>query len=267
MSKVVIKYFINSIHIIIVAFFVSSCSSRFNQEQLEFDHLVLFVNDSSLIDSLNLYLTQAEQLSTEHKHQGTVGHYYLFYNTFLELLYLKDSSAAAKNIDRFGSNYLLRWHNKVKYCPVAIGLVSKVEDNTSFKDFEAYKSLDASADEYYLMSKYNYLIDEPMVYTSMPQRAYQSIDNLNEIEDRPKEIRDDLRRFLTHRSGAKNVTNVVLESPINYIKNGNINLLKNGNFIGVRHANQMNLRIQFDHGKAEKRRFKINKYAYLTLEF
>lgn len=62
-----------------------------NQDQkLQYDHILFFVNDYALKDSLDAFFTPAEKLTTEHKSQGTIGYYYLFYNTYIELLFLAD---------------------------------------------------------------------------------------------------------------------------------------------------------------------------------
>lgn len=81
-------------------------------QNLSYDHIVLFANDYALKDSLDRIFTPAEKLTTEHKTQGTIGYYYLFYNTYIELLFLHDTTRAKLNQDDFGSDYLSRWNQQ-----------------------------------------------------------------------------------------------------------------------------------------------------------
>ena len=166
---------------------------------LHFDHIVIFVSNDDLKRSLDQFFTPAEKLTTAHKNQGTTGHYYLFYNTYIELLYLTDSAKARINQDLFGSDYVGRWSGKEDVSPIAFGM-NMMPWDTAFANanYHKYQSFDAAPDEYYLMSRQNSDLSSPLIYVSMPNRAYQAINSMEDVEDRPAEIRDDMRKYLTH---------------------------------------------------------------------
>ena len=87
---------------------VSFYSMGQNRPEITFDHVILFVSDSTLETAFaNELFTLAEKLTSVHKEQGTRCKYYLFHNTYLELLYLGDREKAKTNTSRFGTDYTL----------------------------------------------------------------------------------------------------------------------------------------------------------------
>ena len=92
----------------------SICFSQIPSEKakFKFDHIVIFCADSEVENKLQENLLKVgEKLSTKHNAQGTQGRYFIFYNSFIEFLYLEDSIAVKKNETRFKSNYSERWKN------------------------------------------------------------------------------------------------------------------------------------------------------------
>ena len=156
----------------------SSYGQSASKTDLEFDHLVIFVNNDALKDSLDKLFTPAEKLTTEHNSQGTIGHYYLFYNTFIELLFLEDSTKALQNTENFGSNYIQRWARGDSTCPIGFGMkMSPWDTSLVGKNFHNYQSNDSPDEEYYLMSNYNTNLKQPLIYVSMPHRAYKLLSS------------------------------------------------------------------------------------------
>jgi hypothetical protein len=234
--------------------------------ELEYDHLVIFVQDESLKDSLDLYLTAAEKLSTTHPEQGTRGEYYLFYNSYLELLYLEDSTKAIANQSRFGSDYLKRWNPELSV-PLAIGMsLPNWEEDHSSPLFHKYSS-DESSDDFYLMSVHNQDHSQPMVYVSRPEREYETIDKIEDIEEKPAEIREDLRNYLSHPSGIKQLS-WISYSPNKYKSiSGNLNLMGKSEMIRFKKSVDSEIRLVFDEGLKGEKQFKINRHWRLTISF
>lgn len=235
--------------------------------QLEFDHIVLFVNDSSLYDSLTKDIfTPATKLETKHTEQGTYGMYFLFYNTFIELLYLDDESNAIKNIPRFGSNYIQRWNHQ--NCPFGFGLNLIPFDTTAVTGvFTKYQSLDAPKDDYYLMSRYNSISTQPMIYASMPHRAYTSFNTLEEVDKKVEEYkRADLKSYLTHPNNAKELTKVVLTIPEKVALDKNIALLQPLEKVEIQVGKQYELMLIFDEQKQGKQEV-FNDLFLLTIKY
>lgn len=236
--------------------------------KLEFDHIVLFVSDYALKDSLDQLFTPAEKLTTEHKSQGTVGYYYLFYNTFIELLFLQDSTNAKLNKENFGSNYLLRWSKDESYCPIGFGmLMSPWDINIEKTAFSKYESKDSKNDEYYLMSDYNSNLSQPLIYVSMPHHDYKSVDSLEDIDKRPKEIRSDLKNYLTHRSQVKRISKIIYSSSLEDKSSGNMRILKKNQSIQVQTANSSALILIFDNERNNQKQLRLNDNTKLIIQY
>jgi len=216
--------------------------------EFEFDHVLLFVQEDGLEDSLIHHLfTPAEKLTTAHTEQGTLGKYFLFYNTYIELLYLKDKSKAIENENRFKSAYVKRW--ETGGCPLSFGLSLTPFDTTltPYK-FNTYSSLDAPKNEYYLMSAYNTSY-YPMLYVSMPDRAYRKYDSFEQIDQVVEaDKREDVKRYLTHPSGIKRLTQVIVTTPHAEADQQNIQLLQSLANTQVINGDQYALTLVFDEG-------------------
>ena len=250
--------------------FVHSGFAQQNQKpNLEFDHVLFFVNDDFLKDSLDQLFTPAEKLTTEHKNQGTVGYYYLFYNTYIELLFLKDSAKADLNKVNFGSDYLSRWYNDEKHNPIGIGMLMSPWDTSLINDnFHIYRSDDSPAGEFYLLSKDNNDLSQPMIYVSQPHRAYDSLESFEEIEDRPEEIREDLRNYLTHNCGVRKLTHVKYSHSNKKEEEGNLNLLKESTGIQVEYSEMTAITLVFDDGSRNvKEQFRLGDSVRLIIEY
>lgn len=250
-----------------IALLTDSCQTRDKNPELKFDHIVLFASNMALKDSLDRYFTPAEKLTTRHPNQGTKGYYYLFYNTYIELLFLEDSIKASENRERFGSDYLLRWSNRQENNPIGFGMIYPAWDTTLIKNqFHVYHSLDSREDEYYLMAKSNTEPGHPLVYISMPERSYKSIDSIKEIDSKPLEIREDLRRYLTHPSKAKRLNQVTYQSSVSD-KEGNLKLLKGIPSIQLAKGDSTVLNLVFDQGDIGTCEIMINPTTRLSIKF
>lgn len=219
---------------------------------LEYDHIVLFINDSTIKDSLDLLFTPAQNLITKHDVQGTIGYYYLFYNTYIELIFLTDSTNAKLNKDNFGSDYISRWNKHGNSCPIGFGMsISPWDTTTLNKEFHVYRSNDSPEGEFYLMSNYNKSLQQPLVYVSMPHRKYKSLKSLDEINQRPEEIRTDLKNYLTHSSQVKNISRIVYSSKMK--NNDNLNYLKNNTMVQCIKADSTSLTLTFDNNTKKQK--------------
>lgn len=256
----------------LMVFFLVLGDSIYGQDtmnpKLVFDHILLFVDNPSLKDSLNEIFTPAEKLTTQHKNQGTIGYYYLFYNTYVELLFLQDSIHAQSNIESFGSDYVSRWSKKERYCPIGFGmLMSPWDTNSQNIHFHKYPNRDSPGNEYYLMSEYNHDLSKPFIYISQPHRAYKSLETLHEIDHRPEEIREDLRRYLTHKSGARRISSIHYSYFTESHREGNLKFIKENPMIVVSKSDSDSLTLVFDNGKNGQKAFMLNGHTTLIIKY
>lgn len=230
-----------------------------------FDHLVLFVSNPTLKDSLDELFTHAEKLTTTHSSQGTKGEYYLFYNTFLELLYLENADSAQANQKRFGCDYQLRWDQNADNVPVGFGL-----SMTPWKDdkhFHKYVSRDAPDGDYYLMGNDNGDLTQPLVYVSTPQHNYKSLKSLDELNTRPAEIRADLAKYITHPTGVKRLTKIICTVSENGSANGNIGLLDGSAVVQFVVGDKPSITLVFDNQKTRRKSYLIDGGFELILYY
>lgn len=215
-----------------------------------FDHLVLFVDDDALQTCLAEVFTPAELLATRHPGQGTSGSYFLFLNTFVELLKLEDLDEARANQVAFGSDYTLRWTDAGS--PFAVGVVVASLD-PSQAGFRAQLYAAPDGRSTYLMAKGNEDAQAPLVYATGPERAHprrRSLDEVDAIED-PKK-RETVRAYLTHPSGALAVTRVVMRLPAEALDSTNAELARGLEFVEFAPASNQapspHLLLEFDGG-------------------
>lgn len=236
--------------------------------KLEFDHILIFTRDHALKDSLDKIFTPAEKLTTEHTHQGTIGHYYLFYNTYIELLFLTDSTRASENVNNFGSDYVKRWEESGPFCPIGFGmLMTRWPKTIENLPFRKYQSSDSPDGEYYLMSEYNNDPSQPMIYVSMPKRAYESLDSIQEVMQRPEEIRADLRKYLTHDSGVKSISQIIYTYTKENEAHGNLDILKNSPGVEVKSSESASLTLVFDSHGNQQKQLLLNNGTKLILKY
>ncbi|EDM74899.1 hypothetical protein PPSIR1_24509 [Plesiocystis pacifica SIR-1] len=189
-----------------------------------FDHLVVFVTDDALGTCLAEVFTPAERLATRHEGQGTSGRYFLFLNTFLELLKLEDLDEARANQAAFGSDYALRW--SAAGSPFAVGVVvASLEPSRAGFPARIYAAPDGRST--YLMATGNQDARAPLVYATGPERAHprrESLDEVDAIEDPGR--RETVREYLTHPSGALTVTRIVVSLPPEALDSTNVELAR-----------------------------------------
>jgi hypothetical protein len=256
----------------LIVFFLVLGDSTYGQHtmnpKLEFDHILLFVHNHSLKDSLDEIFTPAEKLTTQHKNQGTIGYYYLFYNTYVELLFLQDSIHAQRNVENFGSDYVSRWSQNQRYCPIGFGmLMSPWDTNTQNIHFHKYPNRDSPGNEYYLMSEYNHDLSKPFIYISQPHRAYKSLETLHEIDHRPEEIREDLRSYLTHKNQVRRISRIIYSYSTESHSEGNLKFLKENPMIVVSKSGSDSLTLEFDNGQNGQKAFMLNDHTTLIIKY
>ena len=236
--------------------------------KFEFDHIVIFSQSTTIEDSLQRsVLTKGEKLTTTHKNQGTLGNFYIFYNTFIEFLYLEDTLAAKENEHLFKSDYTSRWRNDDPICPFGFGLRLSPFDTTQTSfPLTVYQSMDSPKDEYYLMSKFNVDNEQPLIYISSPQRGYISIDSLSEVDQIfDPHVSNDFKEYLTHPSGIKNLTKVVVTVPEDVSKE-NLELLSTLRDFEIREGKAYGLLLIFD-DEAQGKELSLKEPFELTIRY
>lgn len=254
------------VNLILTLLLANSGYGQNNSDQnLEYDHILLFASDYALKDSLDRIFTPAEKLTTEHKSQGTIGYYYLFYNTYIELLFLQDTTIAKINKNNFGSDYLSRWIPHESHCPIGFGMLMNPWDTTlENTDFHKYVSNDSRNNEYYLMSKYNSNLSQPLIYVSMPHSAYKPVES---IDERPKEIRSDLKKYLTHKSQVKRISKIIYSYSGENKDNGNMKILQKNSSVQVERSDSSSLTIIFDNERNKQKELTLNDQTKLIIKY
>ncbi len=232
----------------------------------KFDHIVLLVNNDSLKSQLDKIFTPADKLFTVHENQGTEGSYYLFYNTYLELLSLEDLEQAKINSAAFGSEYWKRWNNDGN--PFAIGVISKSDQlHESGYGWHQYINQSGSNNDFYLMAPSNKNERQLMLYATSPQRAYEQLETVTDINNKPAEIQVDLRSYLTHPSGVQRLTK------IEYVTSQDIDtqvkLLEESPIIEI-HKKEISkelLILKFEPQSGNEIRFSINDFSDLIIQY
>lgn len=262
----VLTYFLLAIFCVIV----SPCYSQTETEEpkFELDHIVLFINDSYVEDTLkNGILTFGDKLSTKHLSQGTYGHYFIFYNTFIEFLYLEDSTIARKNENRFKSKYSQRWKVNNEACPFGFGLTLTPFDTiqTIFPLLK-YQNPDDSKKEYYLMSEFNSSKNQPLIYISTPDKAYVKLDSLSQVAQKFEDyLQEDFRDYLTHPSGIKKLTKMIITFPEN-AEGGNIELLQELKNVEIERGEKYALTLIFDN-ELQGKEVSLNSTFTLNIKY
>ncbi len=222
-----------------------------NSASVELDHIVFFVSDSSLEELLDQHFTQATLLSTQHTTQGTSGKYYLFYNTFIELLYLNDKIVAQENEGRFKSEYSKRWHN-TEACPFGFGINTIPFNNSSFKPpFEKYRGLNSAEDDYYLMAPSNRDLKQPLIYISLPEKKYKQFNSIEDVDKEEEYKREALRSYLSHKSKTKRLSKIVLTTNSDTV-NESYRLLQETKTIQIDEFKEEQLILSFDNEEQGK---------------
>ena len=171
-------------------------------------------------------------------------------------------------MDNFGSDYLSRWSKDKGVSPIGFGmLMSAWDTNAAVIPFHKYQSDDSPEGEYYLMSKYNNKLSEPFIYVSQPHRGYESLESLEEIKKRPKEIRDDLRKYLTHKYPVRKITQITYSASYENIDEGNIGILQESSAIHVERSDSTSLSLVFDHGGNKQKEFMLSDQIKLIIKY
>lgn len=236
--------------------------------KFEFDHIVIFSQNTAIEDSLKKsILTKGDKLTTTHKNQGTLGNYYIFYNTFIEFLYLNDTLAAKGNEHLFKSDYTSRWENDGQICPFGFGLrLSPFDTSQTLFPLTAYHSLDSPRDEYYLMSEFNIDNGQPLIYISSPQRGYIAIDSLSEVDQIfDPHVSNDFKEYLTHPSEIKSLTKVIVTVPEGANKE-NPELLSTLRNFEIREGKDYELFLIFD-DEAQGKELSLKEPFELTIRY
>jgi len=254
----------------LIILYVFDCRSQSENEEakFEFDHILIFSKNSSVEDSLkNEIFTFGGKLSTKHPNQGTFGHYFIFFNTYIEFIYLEDSVLAKQNESRFRSKYTKRWSNSKNICPFGFGLnLTPFDTNQTDFPLLSYKSLDVPGEDYYLMSSHNKDMSQPLIYISTPIHAYKKMDSINQVDMLfDEKVKDDFRNYLSHPSEIKKLTKLILTVP-KEVNGGNIDLIQQQEIIEIAKSDHYGITLVFDHGEQGKE-FVLDSHFELKVKY
>ncbi|UKN02751.1 hypothetical protein K6119_04380 [Paracrocinitomix mangrovi] len=221
-----------------------------------FDHIVFFVNDTTIENSLSPIFTLGEKLTTVHQHQGTTSKFYLFYNTFIEFIYPTDTSAIKLNSVSFGSNYFERWQDSIEVCKLGVGMIREPFDSTC-KDVHPYYSKDNP--DYYLMEKNNQNKSDVLIYSSSSKHTYFKIDSIEDLKKfhAPPFLKD-FEDYCQHPSGIKKLTGFRIKGP-SFETKVNFKLLSETTWIELKNSSRFKFILEFDNHNQNKT-LKVNKW-------
>lgn len=227
--------------------------------------VVVLAKDDALQRWLEAHLTPAKALETRHEGQGTRGRYFLFLNSFLEVLTLADADEARSNEVAFGSPYVARWRDG-HAAPIAFGLAL---DKNSFASppFEHVRYRQNEDGRGYVMASGNVDLAAPLVYASGPARAYPrraSMKEVRTIEDPSR--REEVRRYLTHACGARSLTRVIWRAPDPGTRGPNAELLRQLPELTLEHGLAHELVLEFDNA-ASGRELRFDGRPTVLLRF
>ena len=193
--------------------------------------------DSSQLEEefLKHLFTPAEKLKTVHHHQGTTGSYILLYNTFIEFLYLTDIEQARTNEIDFGSKYSRRWRGSSAASRLGFGIKAVPFGLDLFSDdYTVYDNVDGIDEHAYVMPIANRDLDQPLVYVTGPENSFDPIDDFDDLSRIENEdIRQDVKKYMTHPSGIRKLTGIVVTKPVDHEAGSNWKLLEELDMVTV----------------------------------
>ncbi len=222
---------------------MASQAQKKDCDDFVFDHLVFFVSDTNMEQQFNRLFTLGEKLTTQHYHQGTYSHFYLFYNTFIELLYIDDSIRIKSNSAALGSKYLERWKSKAHINRLGFGLILNDFDTTC-ADLHPYYSKDNKG--HYLMSKANAKEEDVFIYASEATQQYKDITKLEDLKQhfKPPYLAD-FMQYNQHSSGITTLTKIRIALPDANQKE-NIEEISKFNLVSIEDAKTFRCILEFD---------------------
>lgn len=182
-------------------------------KSLRLDHIFILIDSTNNVhqEFVNAGLTSAENWTSPHPQQGTIGEYFFFLNFYFEFLYISNSEEAIKNIENFGSNYVYRskWKDS-NYFPFGLGFV--LNDSTKAIPFDThtYKAEWMGKDNVFKMSKSNEDLNEPIVFVEPKEWANEIFENIEQLQTK-ENIED--REYRRNNLGLKKLTKVILVIP------------------------------------------------------
>ena len=212
-------------------------------EKSKFDHIVFFVIDSTIEETLDSILTLGDKLTTHHKHQGTISHFYLFYNTYIEFIYPLDTLRIKENSKIFGSEYLKRWSKDTSICKLGVGVINIPFDSTC-SNYHTYYSRDSEG--YYLMADGNSNSSDVLIYASDSAHRYKSFDSIEDLKWLyPEKYLNDFVNYSTHPSGIKYLTKIEITKP-DFAKTTNFESISTFEIISTKPGEQFKYKLIFD---------------------
>ena len=106
-----------------------------------------------------------------------------------------------------------------------------------------------------------------MIYISQPHRAYQSLASLEDVEERDEEIRDDLRKYLTHKRDLKKITQIIYAYTNENKLEGNLTILQESSMVDVVKSNSASITLVFDNQRNEQKEWMLNNQTRLIIQY
>ncbi len=236
----------------------TGCKSNIKNELLEVDHVLIWVKDPALPKSKikDLGFTAVpDSLSQIHKGQGTTGRYFNFLNTYLELIYVNDSTEFQNNIK---SNPSLDFEERAnnssnEFSPFGIGLkMKKYSPNTiPFKTIEYHQDWMGGGNSIYAASDSKKYKSTPSIFVVYPEIASDEFKNLEDLSKIPEEY-SIWREFFKHKNGVQKITKLVYTLQEHSNANDFINEIDKIEMIDFKIGDTYLLEIHFDNHKQNK---------------
>ena len=245
-------------------------SAKTEAVSLELDHVLALVSDDRLMDAVEKAGFSVLDHQSRHAGQGTSGRYVFFYNGYLEFLALDKVAEARANEARFGSDYVARWGDMTRACPLGAGLRAKPFTPESFP-FRTHRYLPAIPGEkpgerFYEMDLGNRDLARPFVFVSQPGAAHPTIHALSDLDVvSDLEKRKALKAAHTHRLGVKRLTHVAFEVPTS-TPEASLAAFRGTKGMSVTRGKRCHVTLTFDEGGRGKTLTPLKGYP-LTLRY
>lgn len=239
---------------------MSNCSQETNKPIFELDHFNIWVqHPQEAKDKLvELGFTAIpDSLSLIHRGQGTTGRYFYFLNTYLEFIYINDSTEFHNNNLRNNElDFLERSKNAINgYSPFSLCLRMNDynKDNIPFDVIEYYQDWMEDGTRIYSAKNSKLNKKEPSIFVMFPEGEYGPFEKMEDLKSIPEEYAI-WREFYKHKNGVEKVTRIEIYS--NFTPNSNsksLKAIKEIDNLELLSGKEYVMEVYFDNNKQNKR--------------
>ncbi len=209
---------------IIILFFgllLSNCSNTRSDSSVSLDHVSIWVDDPKMAKDKLVELgfkAIPDSLSLVHQGQGTSGRFFYFLNTYLEFIFINDSTEFHHNIKKNdGLDFLERSsHISSGYSPFGLGLqMDKYnKDKIPFEVIEYRQDWMENGNSIYAAKNSKLNKDEPSTFVIYPEIQYDQFENMDSLVKIP-EAYSIWRSFYKHGNGVEKVSKIRIHLDLN----------------------------------------------------